>query len=433
MNNNEFDSTGIGNIVQGYGNIGIQFLNIGFKNEGLFAYCKDFLSNYHAIKLEHKYLKYDNNQHNVCFYGKLDEYFGVLDLVIFHTSNINEVLSNKIIEIWDKNVTNDVSSFDNTRYNQFQIISNIHLNDFNNYSITRIDKKYIALMYLPLNNFLNYEFLTESKEHYYENCYSEDYDVEEIQPYGLKVDDIIENNYLSFNDYLIFQEKQKKKFEEYNRNLDIETNDNPRIIKDEDIWDSLNDEERIQYDSDRWTDEKLDESDKREAEKLVEENNRRDKRNRYESDFDNSILSNKSLFLVGKDSRIYDFTDDIYSILIFWVPSLISYNFKDEMYEIQLVSYQPEVLVENEPEKYEYEYGRYKNMFAFVISKSEIERHKILSMNEDSLESFQNKIKLDYDLDFITLTSESDSSYVFTSYIKPTLYKENKKESDLPF
>lgn len=433
MNTKEFDSAGDGNIVQEYGDIGVQFLNIGFKNEGLFAYCKDILDNYHAIKLEHKYLKYSNNQHDVCLFGRLDDYFGILDLVIFHTSNINDVLSNKIVEIWDKNVTNDISSFDNTRNNQFQIISKIHLNDFNKYSITRIDKKYTALMYLPLNNFLNYEFLTESKEHYYENCYTEDYDVEDIQPYGLKVDDIIENNYLSFNDYLIFQEKQKKKFEEYNRNLDIETDDNPRVIKDEDIWDSLNDEERIQYDADRWTDEILDESDKREAEKLVEENNRRDKRNRYESDFDNSILSNKSLFLVGRDSRRYDFTDNVYSILIFWVPSLISYNFKDEMYEIQLVSYQPEVLVENEPEKYEYEYGRYKNVFAFVISKSEIERLKQLNINEDNLESFLTKIKQDHDLDILTITSETDSSFIFTSYIKPSLYKENIKKDNLPF
>ncbi|MBZ0201539.1 MAG: hypothetical protein K8I03_00830, partial [Ignavibacteria bacterium] len=117
---------------------------------------------------------------------------------------------------------------------------------------------------------------------------------------------------------------------------------------------------------------------------------------------------------------------------VLWVPSNISFTLKDEIYLIDLLQYQPEISVENEPEKYEYEYGRYKNVFVFVISKNEIERHKTLSRNEDSLESFQNNIILDYDLDFITLTSESDGSYIFTSYIKPTLYKENIMEENLP-
>ncbi len=425
MNNKNIDSVGSGNIVQEYGDIGVQFLNIGFKKEGLFAYCKDTLHNYHSIKLERKYIFHSNKQYESCLYGKLEEYFGIVDIVIFKTTIIKDAISNKVVEIGEIIFTDELPY-------QFQINAHIQLNDFDKYSIFRIDKNYIAVMYLPENNFINYEFLTEFKDYYSENIYTQDYDVEVFQPYGFKVDEIIDNNFLSFNEYLIFQKKIKKEFEEYSRNLEIETDDNSREIKDEDKWDSFNSEEKMHLDPDRWTDEILDESDKREAEKLDEENNKHDKRKRYEKDYNNSIITNKSLLFLGRDSSIYDFGHE-YSKITVWVPSLISYSFNDEMYEIDLVSYHPELLVEDEPQKYDYEYGRYKNVFVFVILKSEIERHKQLDVNEGNLESFLTKIKQEYDLDTLTITSESDGSYIITSYIKPTLYKENIKEDNLPF
>lgn len=104
------------------------------------------------------------------------------------------------------------------------------------------------------------------------------------------------------------------------------------------------------------------------------------------------------------------------------------------MYEVELFRYQPEILIEDEPEKYEYEYGRYKNVFVFVISKSELERHKQLNINDgiDGLEIFLSRIRLDYKLDFLDITSENNNNYIITNYIKPSLYKENIKEDKLP-
>ena len=68
-----------------------------------------------------------------------------------------------------------------------------------------------------------------------------------------------------------------------------------------------------------------------------------------------------------------------------------------------------------------------KNIFVFLISKSEIERHKQLNKNEEinNLELFLRKIKLDYYLDFLIITSQDSNSYIITSYIEPSLYKEN--------
>lgn len=110
---------------------------------------------------------------------------------------------------------------------------------------------------------------------------------------------MINNNFLSINDYLIFQEKQKKNKEDYRKEIENNTEDNSREIEGEDIWDSLNGEEKIQFDADRWTDGILNETEKRERERLDEENNKRNLRERYENDFNNSIITKESIFFLG--------------------------------------------------------------------------------------------------------------------------------------